>query len=366
MGCCDVECEFGCYEWLIGGRLVGFGFDWGFFMMMIVGFYWVMCVDYVVVQVEFMVKCLNGIILQQFIYYIEVVVEGLISVVVDLFYVVQFILFVVMKDFEGRVGCELLICFVCGVIFIIDGVEFFGYVWQVVEQVVFLEQCYFGCLFFWWFFGVLMQYYLFVVDVFVCMVKVIVVIEYEFFLCEMCIWDIIEDVCIFCSELGIFYWNDFNCNVIDKLFCDFGFVFYLFFVVDLYIFILCKNFFVIWDCVIFVDFIGVLRFMFDQGVNNFFYFVEEIFFIFFSLQDICVFDCVIIFNLMIGFDGYIILIGIISDDFDFEIVVILFDVDENIEIGWIGYLVILFIEQVQCYFVEFCVVVFEFGVELFG
>ncbi len=40
---------------------------------------------------------------------------------------------------------------------------------------------------------------------------------------------------------------------------------------------------------------------------------------------------------MIGLDGYTISTGIISDDLDPEIVAIPLDIDEQIEIGWIGH-----------------------------
>ncbi len=55
---------------------------------------------------------------------------------------------------------------------------------------------------------------------------------------------------------------------------------------------------------------------------------------------------------MIGLDGYTISRGIISDDLDPEIVAVPLDVDERIEIGWIGRTAIPLTEQAQRYLGE--------------
>ncbi len=69
---------------------------------------------------------------------------------------------------------------------------------------------------------------------------------------------------------------------------------------------------------------------------------------------------------MIGLDGYTISTGIISDDLDPEIVAIPLDVDERIEIGWIGHSGLPLTDQAQRYLVELRAVVAGFGVALLG
>ncbi|MEN0024628.1 MAG: LysR family transcriptional regulator, partial [Microbacterium sp.] len=81
-------------------------------------------------------------------------------------------------------------------------------------------------------------------------------------------------------------------------------------------------------------------------------------------QEIRVSDRATIFNLMIGLDGYTISTGIISDDLDPSIAAIPLDVDERIEIGWIGHSAIPLTEQAQRYLDELRGVVSDFGVEL--
>ncbi|MGO1920295.1 MAG: LysR family transcriptional regulator, partial [Microbacterium sp.] len=105
---------------------------------------------------------------------------------------------------------------------------------------------------------------------------------------------------------------------------------------------------------------------FDQGANNSFYFAEEILSTLSSKQEIRVSDRATIFNLMIGLDGYTISTGIISDDLDPEIVAIPLEVDERIEIGWIGHSAIPLTEQALLYLAELRTVVAGFGVTLLG
>jgi hypothetical protein len=69
---------------------------------------------------------------------------------------------------------------------------------------------------------------------------------------------------------------------------------------------------------------------------------------------------------MIGLDGYTISTGIVSDDLDPEIIAIPLDIDEQIEIGWIGHSAIPLTEQAQRYLAELRTVVSGFGVELLG
>lgn len=313
-----------------------------------------------------MAKRSNGITLQQLTYYIEVAAEGSISAAADLLYVAQPTLSAAMKDLEGRVGRALLLRSARGVTLTTDGVEFLGYARQVVEQVALLEQRYLGRPPSRRLLGVSTQHYSFAVDALVRMVKATSAAEYEFSLRETRTWDIIEDVRTLRSELGILYRNDFNGNVIDKLLRDSGLAFHPLFVAAPHIFISRKNPLATRDRVTLDDLADVPRLTFDQGANNSFYFAEEILSTLSSPRDIRVSDRATIFNLMIGLDGYTISTGIISDDLDPEIVAIPLDVDERIEIGWIGHAAIPLTEQAQRYLAELRTVVSGFGVELLG
>ncbi|APF33487.1 transcriptional regulator [Microbacterium sp. TS-1] len=308
----------------------------------------------------------SGITLQQLQYFIEVAAEGSISAASDLLYVAQPTMSAAMKDLEARVGRDLLVRSARGVTLTTDGVEFLGYARQVVEQAELLEQRYLGRPPSRRLLGVSTQHYSFAVDAFVRMVRSTGAPEYEFSLRETRTWDIIEDVRTLRSELGILFRNDFNRNVIDKLLRDSGLAFHPLFVAEPHIFVSRRNPLAARARATLDDLADLPRLTFDQGANNSFYFAEEILSTLSSKQEIRVSDRATIFNLMIGLDGYTISTGIISDDLDPEIVAVPLDVDERIEIGWIGRTAVPLTEQAQRYLEEVRAVVAGFGIELLG
>ncbi|MDQ0029382.1 LysR family transcriptional regulator [Arthrobacter bambusae] len=311
-----------------------------------------------------MAQISSGLTLQQLRYFIEVAAEGSISAAADLLYVAQPTMSAAMKDLEARVGRALLVRSARGVTLTADGAEFLGYARQVVEQFALLEQRYLGRPPTRRLLGVSTQHYSFAVDAFVRMVKGTEVAEYEFSLRESRTWDIIEDVRTLRSEIGILYRNDFNRKIIDKLLRESGLAFTPLFLADPHIFISRNNPLASKERATLADLAGLPRLTFDQGANNSFYFAEEILSTLSSKQEIRVSDRATIFNLMIGLHGYTISTGIISGQLDPEIVAIPLDVDERIEIGWIGHAAIPLTDQAQRYLGELRAVVAEFGVAL--
>lgn len=306
----------------------------------------------------------SGLTLQQLRYFIEVAAEGSISGAADLLYVAQPTMSAAMKDLESRVGRTLLIRSARGVTLTDEGAEFLGYARQVVEQVALLEQRYLDRPPSRRLLGVSTQHYSFAVDAFVRMVKAADAAEYEFSLRETRTWDIIEDVRTLRSEIGILYRNDFNRRVIDKLLRDSGLAFHPLFRAEPHIFIARNNPLAARGRATLDDLVGLPRLTFDQGANNSFYFAEEILSTLSSAREIRVSDRATIFNLMIGLGGYTISTGIISEELDPEIVAIPLEVDERIEIGWIGHAAVPLTEQAQRYLAEVRAVVTGFDVAL--
>ncbi|MFJ4998049.1 LysR family transcriptional regulator [Microbacterium sp. NPDC088619] len=306
----------------------------------------------------------SGITLQQLQYFIEVAAEGSITAAAEMLYVAQPTMSAAMKDLESRVGRALLTRSARGVTLTSDGSEFLGYARQIVEQAELLEQRYLGRPPSRRLLGVSTQHYSFAVDAFVRMVKGTNAAEYEFSLRETRTWDIIEDVRTLRSELGILFRNDFNRNVIDKLLRDSGLAFHPLFIAEPHIFVSRRNALASRDRATLDDLIGLPRLTFDQGANNSFYFAEEILSTLSSAREIRVSDRATIFNLMIGLDGYTISTGIISDDLDPEIVAVPLEVDDHIEIGWVGRTAIPLTAQAKRYLDEVRDVVAGFGVEL--
>lgn len=305
---------------------------------------------------------MSNITLQQLRYFVEVAAEGSITAAADLLYVSQPTMSAAMKDLELRVGSTLLVRSARGVTLTEDGAEFLGYARQVVEQAELLEQRYLGRPPSRRLLAVSAQHYSFVVDAFVRLVKASEPSEYEFTLRETRTWDIIEDVRTLRSEVGVLYRNDFNQKVIDKLLRDSRLTFTPLFIATPHIFIARTNPLATRKRVTLDDLEHLPRLTFDQGTNNSFYFAEEILSTRSSKQEIRVSDRATIFNLMIGLGGYTISTGIISDDLDPSIVAVPLEVDERIEIGWIGHSSIPLTEQAQRFITEIHNVVTDFGI----
>ncbi|MCJ1697129.1 LysR family transcriptional regulator [Rathayibacter caricis] len=313
-----------------------------------------------------MARRTGGISLQQLHYFVDVASEGSISAAADLLYVAQPTMSAAMKDLETRVGRALLVRSARGVSLTTDGAEFLGYARQVIEQVALLEQRYLGRPPSRRLLGVSTQHYSFAVDAFVRMVRSTEGEKYEFSLRETRTRDIIEDVRTLRSELGILYRNDFNRDVIDKILRDAGLAFHPLFLALPHIFVSRRNPLASRERVTLADLADLPRLTFDQGADNSFYFAEEILSTLSSDREIRVSDRATIFNLMIGLDGYTISTGIISDDLDPAIVAVPLDVDERIEIGWIGHSAIPLTEQARRYLTELRAVVTEGGITLLG
>lgn len=306
----------------------------------------------------------RGITLQQLRYFVEVAAEGSISGAADLLYVSQPTMSAALKDLESRVGSTLFVRSTRGVWLTEDGTEFLGYARQVLEQAELLEQRYLGRAPSRRLLAVSTQHYSFVVDAFARMVKASDAAEYAFSLRETRTWDIIEDVRTLRSELGVLYRNDFNRNVIDKLLRDSGLVFTPLFLASPHIFVARTNPLAERASVTLDDVEMLPRLTFDQGANNSFYLAEEILSTRSARQDIRVSDRATIFNLMISLGGYTISTGIISDDLDPSIVAVPLDIDERIEIGWIGQSATSLTAQARRFVAEMRDVVTDFGVEL--
>ena len=306
----------------------------------------------------------HGITLQQLRYFVEVAAEGSITAAADLLYVSPPTMSAAMKDLERRVGRVLLRRSVRGAALTEDGIEFLGYARQVVEQAELLEQRYLGRPPSRRLLAVSAQHYSFVVEAFVRMVKASQAAEYAFTLRETRTADIIEDVRTLRSEIGVLYRSDFNRKVIDKLLRDSELAFTPLFLASPHIFVARTNPLASRRRVSLQDLEHLPRLTFDQGTDNSFYFAEEILSTRSSAQDIRVSDRATIFNLMIGLDGYTISTGIVSDDLDPSIVAVPLDVDEHIEIGWIGHESASLTGQAERFVAEMRDVVTGFGVEL--
>lgn len=217
-----------------------------------------------------------------------------------------------------------------------EGTKFLSYARQVMEQVELLEQQYQQDAPVRRVFAISAQHYAFVVNAFVALVREYGQTRYEFSLRESRTYDIIEDVRTRRSEIGILYLSEFNKEVIQRIIRSNELRFVPLFTAEPHVFVSRRNPLVGRTSVKLGDLKPYPRLSYEQGINNSFYFSEELHSVEFSPKSIVVSDRATLFNLLIGLDGYTICSGILSSDLNgTEIVSIPLESSERMEIGYI-------------------------------
>ena len=186
-------------------------------------------------------------------------------------------------------------------------------------------------------FAVSAQHYSFVVSAFVALVKEYGNKKYEFTLRESRTHDIIEDVRTSRSELGILFLSNFNRDVILRIIQNAELKFTSLFTAAPHVFISCDNPLAGRKKITLHDLKAFPRLTYEQGINNSFYYSEELHSTEESPQSIVVTDRATLFNLLIGLNGYTISSGILSSDLNgTNIVSIPLQSNETMEIGYIS------------------------------
>lgn len=275
--------------------------------------------------------------LQQLRYIITIVNCGSISEAAKRLYITQPSLSNAVKELELEYGVSIFNRTSKGITLSSDGTEFLSYARQILEQTDLMEQHYLNkkplkriC-------SISTQHYAFAVNAFVNLVSRQENDEYEFTLREARTHEIIEDVKNFRSELGILYMNDFNENVLSKLFKESGLIFHPLFVASPHVFISSSHPLSSKDFVTMSDLEEFPFLAFEQGEKNSFYFSEEILSTVPRKKIIYVSDRATLFNLLIGLNGYTICSGILNSNLNGDnIIAIPLHTKEYMRIGWIA------------------------------
>lgn len=275
--------------------------------------------------------------LQQLRYVITIVNCGSISEAAKQLYITQPSLSNALKELESEYGVSIFNRTSKGITLSSDGSEFLSYARQILEQADLMEQHYLNkkplkriC-------SISTQHYAFAVNAFVNLVSRQENDEYEFTLREARTHEIIEDVKNFRSELGILYMNDFNENVLRKLFKESGLIFHPLFVASPHVFISSSHPLSSKDFVTMTDLEAFPFLAFEQGEKNSFYFSEEILSTVPRKKIIYVSDRATLFNLLIGLNGYTICSGILNSNLNGDnIIAIPLHTKEYMKIGWIA------------------------------
>ncbi|MFV0527341.1 MAG: LysR family transcriptional regulator [Lachnospiraceae bacterium] len=217
-----------------------------------------------------------------------------------------------------------------------EGFKFLAYARQVIEQSDLLEQQYSQKEMIRRVFSISAQHYSFVVNAFVALVKEYAASKYEFTLRETKTHDIIEDVRLFRSELGILFLSKYNREVILRIIHMNDLKFTTLFTAAPHVFISHDNPLAKKKQITLQDLSGFPRLTYEQGINNSFYYSEELHSNEESSKSIIVTDRATLFNLIIGLDGYTISSGILSSDLNgTSIIAVPLKSNEIMEIGYI-------------------------------
>lgn len=218
-----------------------------------------------------------------------------------------------VRELEEEIGMDIFVRSNRGIVITPEGEEFLGYARQVTEQFRLLTDKYIEKKAKKKF-SVSTQHYSFAVKAFVEMVKKAGMEEYEFAIHETRTYEIIENVRNFKSELGILYLNDFNSQVMHKLFRENNLEFTELFACDTFVYLWSGHPLADRPLITMEELEPFPCLSFDQGKNNSFYLAEEVKSTYDYKRIIKANDRATLLNLMRGLDAYTLCSGIICEE----------------------------------------------------
>ena len=241
-----------------------------------------------------------------------------------------------IKDLENEIHTEIFARSNRGIVITPEGEEFLGYARQMLDHYRLIEERYVENAASKKKFSVSMQHYTFAVEAFIEMAKAFGMDEYEFAVHETRTSEVIENVRLNKSEIGIIYKNEFNDKFIDKILKDNGLEFVPLFDCRIYVYLSKGNPLASKEIIDFEDLQKYPCLSFEQGNNNSFYFAEEVLSTHSYRQIIKADDRATLLNLMIGLNGYTLCSGIICEELNGdEYAAIPLNTQETMTIGYI-------------------------------
>lgn len=219
-----------------------------------------------------------------------------------------------IKDLENEIHIEIFARSNRGIIITPEGEEFLGYARQMLDHYRLIEERYVEKTASKKKFSVSMQHYTFAVEAFVQMAKAFGMEEYEFAIHETKTSEVIENVRLNRSEIGIIYRNDFNGKFMDKILRENGLKFIPLFDCRIYVYLSKGNPLAEKEIIDFEDLQQYPCLSFEQGDNNSFYFAEEVLSTYDCRPIIKTDDRATMLNLMTGLNGYTLCSGIICSE----------------------------------------------------
>ncbi|RDU24150.1 LysR family transcriptional regulator [Anaerosacchariphilus polymeriproducens] len=272
--------------------------------------------------------------LQQLKYVVTVAEKGTISEAAKSLFISQPSLTNSIKELEQEMNINIFSRTNKGIVISNEGDEFLGYARQILEQSELLEDKYKVSKKHRKRFSVSTQHYSFAVNAFVDVIKMYGEEQYDFTLRETQTFEIIQDVSLLKSELGILYTCSTNEDIILKMLKQNDLKFQELFVAKPHVFIRSRHPLAKFENITLEQLKDYPYLSFEQGDYNSFYYSEEILSSLERNKNIKVRDRATLFNLVIGLNGYTISTGVISKELNGEdIIAKPLKVDETIRIG---------------------------------
>ncbi|MDE6750219.1 MAG: LysR family transcriptional regulator [Lachnospiraceae bacterium] len=242
-----------------------------------------------------------------------------------------------IHSLEKEIGFDIFIRSKNGITLTTKGEEFIGYAKSVMEQYDLLSAKYISQTNVKKIFSVSMQHYTFAVSAFVELVKQYGMDEYEFEVHETKTYEVIDHVRNHKSEIGILYLNDFNQNVLNKLFFEYGLQFTPLLECGIYVYMWKGHPLADRKEITLEELEEYPCLGFAQGEHNSFYFAEEVLSTYQYKRFIRANDRATLLNLMVGLNGYTLCSGIICEDLNGkDHCAVKLKSDERMTIGYIS------------------------------
>lgn len=219
-----------------------------------------------------------------------------------------------VRSLEKEIGFDIFVRSKTGITLTSKGAEFIGYAKSVMEQYELLEAKFISQTKVRKTFSVSMQHYTFAVNAFVELVKQYGMDEYEFEVYETKTYEVIDNVRNHKSEIGILYLNDFNKNVLTKLFAEYSLQFEPLMECGIYVYLWKGHPLADREEIALEELEEYPCLGFAQGEHNSFYFAEEVLSTYQYKRFIRANDRATLLNLMVGLNGYTLCSGIICED----------------------------------------------------
>lgn len=241
-----------------------------------------------------------------------------------------------VRSLEKEIGFDIFVRSKTGITVTAKGAEFIGYAKSVMEQYELLDAKFISQTDVRKTFSVSMQHYTFAVNAFVELVKQYGMDEYEFEVHETKTYEVIDNVRNHRSEIGILYLNDFNKNVLTKLFAESNLQFEPLMECGIYVYMWKGHPLEDREELALEELEEYPCLGFAQGEHNSLYFAEEVLSTYRYKRFIRANDRATLLNLMVGLNGYTLCSGIICEELNGrEYCAVRLRSDEKMTIGYI-------------------------------